>query len=206
MIPYTELTEEVIGNLEIDSNDMDRYKVVENLNAAQLELLNTLPTKFISNIVKTTAVDLSINVVSYQWPNDFLRYLQLWLDFTAAITVDNRGREATTFIAGNYLRPMMDIASTQFPFIDVEIEGGYEIRPKPSATMVHGGRMRYVYRPQAIATNQPSLLNYNLRNLLVYKGTQLSALIDEYRPDLSDRFGGFFDKELMKFMPKKEKP
>lgn len=205
MIPYTELTEAVIGNLEIDSNDMDRYKVVENLNAAQLELLNTLPTEFISNIVKTTFVNLIQNVVAYQWPNDFLRFIQLWIDFTAAITTDNRGREATLFKAGNYLRPMMDVASTRFPFIDIEIEGGYEIRPKPSAALAHGGSMRYVYRPQPIATNQPSLLNYNLKNLLVYRGTELSALIDNYRPDLADRFNKLRSEELNNFMPKKEK-
>lgn len=204
MIEYTELTNAVIGNLEIDSNDMDRYKVVENLNTAQLELLNTLPTKYVSNIVRTTWVDLSQNVVAYQWPNNFLRYLQLWLDFSAAITVDNRGREATTFEADKYLRPISDIATARFPFIDIEIEGGYEIRPKPSADLAHGGRMRYVYKPQPISTNQPSLLNYNLKNLLVYKGTQISALIDNYRPDLAGAFEKLFDKELAKFMPKKE--
>lgn len=205
MIPYTELTEEVIGNLEIDSNDMDRYKVVEKLNTAQLELLNSLPTKFISNIVRTTWLDLAANVVAYQWPNNFLRFIQLWLDFTSAITTDNRGREATDFKAGNFLRPMMDLATQRFPFIDIEIEGGYEIRPKPTADLVHGGRMKYVYRPQPISTNQPSLLNYNLKNLLVYRGTELSALVDNYRPDLADRFKELRKEELTNFMPKKEK-
>ena len=206
MITYAELTTEVIGNLEIDSTDFGRFKVVENLNAAQLELLNILPIKFISNVVKSTNFHLLQNVVAYQWPNDWLRFIMAWVDYSAAITVDNTGTEFTLWIADNFQVPMSDIATASFPFIDIEIEGGYEIRPKPTADLDDGGRLRYVWKPPAIAVSQPSLMNFNLKNLLVYRTTELSANIDNYRPDLGDKFGGFYVRELNSFMPKKEKP
>jgi len=205
MIPYAELTNESIGYLEIDSTDLDRYQVVESLNAAQLELLNILPIKFISNVVKSTNFHLQQNVVAYQWPNDWLRFLMAWVDYDAAIDVDNRGTELTIWIADNFQVPMSEIATASYPFIDIEIEGGYEIRPKPSANMSNGGRLRYVWKPMPIDASQPSLLNYNLKNLLIYKAVELSAMVDNYRPDLSKKFGEFYIRELNNFMPKKEK-
>ena len=204
MITYTELTDAVIGNLEIDSNELDRYQVVENLNRSQLEILNTLPTRFISNVVKNTWVNFSAGVSMYKWPNDFLRFVKLWINYSAPV-IPEKGKEATIYKSENFFKNLSDIGTQNFPFVDIEIEGGYEIAPTPNGDLDYGGYMRYVWKPQPISSNQNSLLNYNLKNLLVNRAIQLSCLMDNYRPDLAKEFEKLFDKELAKFMPKKEK-
>ncbi len=210
-ITYAELTAEVVANLEIDSSDLSRYQVVEKLNIAQLEIINILPNKWIANIIKTATFKLLGPVVVdchlYQWPDDFVRFVQAWADFNNPITRTNRGTPLYEWIAENHHQTIDQVATTLYPMINIQIEGGFEIRPSPSVPFViDGGALRYVWKPPAIAAAgpQPSLLNYNLKPLLVHRGTQLSALVDNYRPDLSAEMKKLYDEDLANFMPKKE--
>ena len=68
MILYDDLTAEVVAILEIGatSTDLARFNVVQNLNTAQLELVNVLPHKFLKNVVKTVKGDLSKDINQYQ--------------------------------------------------------------------------------------------------------------------------------------------
>ena len=208
-IPYSELTSEVVANLEIDSSDLSRYQVVEKLNIAQLEIINTLPSKWIANIITTRRFNLldpsNPNNHLYQYPGDFLRYVEAWIDFVNPITRDNRGSPLFEWIADNHHQTIDQVATTLYPIIDIEREGGYEIRPAPTVAVEGGGVLRYVWRVPAIDTDQPSLLNYNLKPLLLHRGTELSALVDNYRPDLSSAHKKLFEENLAKFMPKREK-
>lgn len=208
-IPYSELTEEVVANLEIDSSDLDRYQVVEKLNLAQWELINMLPFKWIANIIKTTKFNLlapsNPNNHLYQYPNDFVRYVEAWVDFSNSITRDNRGTPLYEWVADNHHLTIDQVATTKYPFIDIEREGGFEIRPAPTAAVTDGGAIRYVWRIPAIDTLQPSLLNYNLKPLLIHRATELCALVDNYRPELSAAQKTLFQETLQGFMPKREK-
>ena len=208
-IPYSELTSEVVANLEIDSSDLSRYQVVEKLNIAQLEIINTLPFKWIANIIKTTKFNLldpaNPNNHLIQYPNDFLRFVEAWVDFVNPITRDNRGTPLYEWISDNHHLTIDQVATTLYPMIDTEREGGFEIRPAPTAAVADGGVLRHVWRPPKIAITQPSLLNYNLKPLLVHRGTELSALVDNYRPDLSSAHKKLFEENLNNLMPKKEK-
>jgi len=56
-IPETELKDEVIGNLEIDSNDLSRFKVSEHLNQAQDWLAGILPFKELIDVVVALLIE-----------------------------------------------------------------------------------------------------------------------------------------------------
>jgi len=209
---YAELTNEIIANLEIDSSDLGRYQVVEKINLAQLEIINVLPFNWIANIIKTSYFNLlapaNPNNHLYQWPPDFLRFVQGWVCYTVSpegMDRDHQGLPLNEWIADNHHKTIDQIATINFPFIDIHHEGGFEIRPAPAAAVTNGGRLRYVWRIPAVDTGQPSLLNYNLKPLLVHRASELAAMVDNYRPDLANRFKKLFEEDLANFMPKREK-
>jgi len=207
VIPYSELTNDVLGYLEIDSNDLTRFKVVESLNHAQEHLLLILPLKFISNAIKTVKTDLIAGKPDYQMPSDYIRFISLWVDYAQPITYANPGKictplpdESVVFI-GNKTQ----FASKNYPAVDLNVENGYAIYPIPDQNITDGIRLRYVYSLPNISTNQDSLLRYSLKNLLVYYATSLSALIENYRPKLASAMQQLFQDELSKLLPKEER-
>lgn len=210
-ISAAELSAEVLGNLELDASvtaDVARFKIYENLSAAQLHLINILPIQYLRDGIKTTLVKLLKDEAEYQWPVDFCRFIALWLDFGNPIIVTgastNHGKRVTEYDADRHHQPIKSIGTTTYPFVDVNSQDGYIISPAPTAEVIDGGRLRYVYKPPNIAVAQDSALNPNLKNLLIYKATEMSALIDQYRPDLADRFKGLYRDELQGFLPKEE--
>lgn len=206
MITYTELTEAVAKNLEINNTDIDKYNVLASLNSAQWTLINTLPFDFIANAISLTRGALTANRPFYQWPPDFVRFVQAWVSYTSKISDSNRGVPLTEYKSDHHFKPMAEIGTTNFPFINNHIEGGYEIRPAPTADQASGILLRYVWKLPDIAVLQDCLLDINLKNLLVFRATALSAIIDNYRPDLGALFDAKFETGLSRFLPKEEKP
>jgi hypothetical protein len=208
-ITYSELTSEVVANLEIDSSDLSRYQVVEKLNIAQWEIINALPFKWIANIIKTTKFNLlapaNPNNHLYQYPSDFVRFVEAWIDYANPITRDNKGVPLYEWVSDNHHQTIDHISTTKYPMIDIEKEGGFEISPAPTVAVTEGGALHYVWRVPAIAVAQPCLLNYNLKPLLVHRASELSALVDNYRPDLAGIYGKLFEQDMERFMPKREK-
>lgn len=202
---YDTLTGEVIANLEINSSDLSRFKVLESLNSAQITLLNMLPVEHLRNAVKTSTFDLVQNVVAYQWPPDFLRVLNIWLDFSSSISIDNRGREAMLYENERFFKGISEVSTQNYPFFDTNIENGFEIRPKPSANVTSGGRLRYIYKMLDISTEQKSLLSPALKNLLVFRATALSARVENYNHQLGNEYESYYEKELQNFLPKEER-
>ncbi|NOY58912.1 MAG: hypothetical protein GXO75_08250 [Calditrichaeota bacterium] len=207
MIKYTELRDAVLGFLEIDSTDKDRFQVDENLNKAQEHLLLILPLEFISNAVKTSKTDLKAGQSAYQWPDDYIRFVAAWVDYKNTITYSNPGKPCTPlpderFI---YIGNKQTFASENFPMIDLNVENGFAIYPEPQTTVTEGIRIRYVYSLPNISSTQDSLLRYSLKNLLVYYATSLSALIENYRPNLASAMQQLFQDELNGMLPKEEK-
>ena len=208
MIEYTELTNDIVGKLEIDNTDTDRFDVDENLAIAQLSLLNTLPFHFINNAIKTVKGNLSNGVNSYQWPSDYVRFNRMWVDFANSITGSNEGKKVQIYNdIDNRIPVIGSVATKNYPFIDLNVEGGFGIYPVPDADVTYGWRCRYVWQVPNPTSSQDCLLQYNLKNLLVYRTVQLCALIqtesgNPYNLGLSQEMKDLFTTELMNFLPK----
>jgi len=201
---YTTLTNAVIENLEIDSADLTRFKVLSSLNSAQLTLLQVLPVEHLTNAIATSKFNLVSGQVAYQWPCDFVRVVSIWVDFANPITIANTGTQATLWEEELFWETIDTIAHTYFPFYDPHLEGGFEIRPTPSINVSNGGRIRYVWKITDISVSQKSLLAPKLQNLLIFRATHLSALVEAYNIELAERYKRLYDEELAKFLPKEE--
>ena len=206
MITYAELKADVVGMLEIDNTDADRFLLDENLRKAQLTLLNTLPFRYLTNAIKTVKANLSNGVNLYQWPSDYVRFIEMWVDFTNPITASNEGRKIVEYEDSDFYTPTIgDLASKNYPYIDLNVEGGFGIYPVPDKDVTSGWRLRYVWQTPNPTAVQDCLLEYNLKNLLVYRTVELCAIIEEHNIVLSEKAGKMFTDELNLFLPKKVK-
>lgn len=200
-ISEADLKAEIIANLEIASTDYTRYKVYESINSAVLELLNILPVKYLSDMIKTaTAANLVANTANYALAADFLRFVSARISYTAAISSTNMGRRLHEYDSEKQSLPIEDIASRDYPFISFEHDGYAEVSPVPTANQSSGLQIKYIYLPADVASGVDSDLDARFKNLVIYKATQLSAMIDNYRPDLAAKFGAMYDEELKRFI------
>lgn len=206
-ITYAELTDEVVENLEIDndSTSLTRFKVVASINSAQKTLLNILPVEYLKNAVRTSTFDLEEDTADYQWPSDFVRVVQMWLNYSAAITYENEGKEAALYVPNKFMEPITNLAKEFMPMYDINIEGGFRIAPLPTTDMVNGGMLRYIWQVPDISTTQDSMFEEELKNLLVFRATALSANVENYNPKLAADYKDYYDKELAGFLPKENK-
>jgi hypothetical protein len=207
-ITYTELKNAVVGQLEIDADDAARYELDGNLAAAQLGILNALPFKYLTNAITTTKLDIDTGVHLYQWPSDYVRLIELWLDY--AVTIDESagvyGNKAQVYDGeGAHVVNIASLATKRYPYVDDNVEGGYGIYPVPSANVTDGQRIRYIWKLPNPTSVQNCMLEYNLRNLMVFRATSLCALVDEFNVALSAKMEDLYAKELQTFLPKKGK-
>jgi len=201
---YSDLSFEVAGMLQIDTTDRDKFQVQNCLNRSQLLLLNILPSMFLVNSIKTTLNNLASAEGAIQHPTLFIRLLNLWVDYDVPITDTNIGfpvkiinDQLVNQIANKFL-----IGSQSFPIAALNATNGWELRPVPDANVVHGWRMKYVYRLPTITGTQPCLLRENLRNLLIFVAASFSAAVNNYSPERSDFFWNRFKEELLLLQPK----
>lgn len=205
-IPYSELLAETLGLLEIDSDDADRFKIDENLRQSQRRLLNTLDRRWLVNAIKTSKFNITSGTRDYQYPSDYWRFVELWVNFTTEITISNPGNKCTVFeTTGRHVKNIEAIASVTYPFVDIDTEGGLAIYPVPTADVTNGARIRYVYDMPAPTSSQDCLLEPNLKNLLVYNTVRLSALIEEHNVKLADEMLKLYTEEVQAFLPKETK-
>jgi hypothetical protein len=217
-ISRTELSSAVIGKLELNASDaalLAKFQVYENLSEAQLELMNVLPIQYLSEGIKTVLFPLELNESEYQWPTvdfPFLRYVSLWVDYDNPIVMGgvapasiNPGKRCLEYDASIHHTTPDQIATQNYPFIDLNVEVGFMLYPVPDINVTDGARLRYIYKPTDITSSQDSLLNPGLKNLVIFKATALSALVDQYRPDLATKYENMYDKLLSRYLPKEEK-
>ena len=210
MIDVRDLVNEVAGILEINQSDYTKFKVLTNANTAQTELVGILPVKYLRDINTKTRLNLKADTAIYQWPDDYLRFLNAWVNYSAEISESERGIPVFEYKPDYHYQSIKDIATANYPFIDPNLEGGYEVRPAPSADQDLGLLLEYVYEPpdmsiEAVAANdQDSMLHSSLRPLLLYRTVVLSALVEDYRPELSKEYEEKYDKLLSRLLPKKE--
>lgn len=208
-ISGSDLANEVTGRLKLSSNETTRFKVYDSLNEAQRHLLNALDHRFLTEAIKTVLGDLSANTVLYQYPADFIRLVKLWLNYTTEIAAGdptNAGKPARLVADDMIAAANRNLtATTGYPTVSLGVEGGFEIRPSPSASVTNGYRLRYVYTLQEISASAPCLMRDNKRNLLVFYACYLSAMVDGYSEALSKHYKAAFDDAVALFLPKKEK-
>jgi len=201
MITGTALKAEVVAHLELnnDATTVSRYKVYENINAAVRYICRVFPLSEIDNAIKTAKGNLLNGISAYQWPSDFIRLIQLWIDFNEAITQTNDGYEAILTRDGKFYPNSLDQRPTQFlPKFDF-VEGGFDIRPVPSQDLSSGIRLRYVQAFPAVSDSQNCLLREDLRNAIVLKAASLCCFVDNYNANLGIALNKQFIDEFQAF-------
>jgi len=202
-IAYTDLKNAVVGKLEIDADDADRFELDAHLAAAQLKILNTVPSKFIPTAVTTVRFDLDIGVNAIQWPNNFVRFIRLWVDFASSITEANPGLECLEPPEEGYIPNIAAIATKRYPYIDLNVEDGFAIYPIPDANVTNGGRLRHVWKLPDPTSTQDCLLRESMRNLMIYETTRLCALVEEWNVELSKAMMDSWNDEIKMYLPEK---
>ena len=201
MITGATLKAAVLARLELnnDTTTETRFLVYENINAAVRFILWTFPLRLIDNAIKTAKGNLVSGTSAYQWPSDFVRLIKLWVDFSNAITQTNPGFEALEPV-DNVLYPnsLDQRPDSYHPRFDI-VEGGFDLRPVPGASLSNGFRIRYVYLLPTVSDAQQCLLRADLENAIVYRASSLAAMIDGYRPDLANQFDAMFWQEAQAF-------
>lgn len=203
-ITSTQIAAEVIANLELDSSaDTTRFKVYESMNSAQLEILNTLPVALIPEMVKTaTAVDFVANTATYALENDFLRMVEARVDYVTAISATNKGAKALEYMSDQHSLPIEEIGTQDYPFFSLEHDGLIEVAPVPTGARTAGLQYKYIYQPaSALSSGVDSDLDARFKNLMIYKATALSALIEGSYAALHDKYNALYADELQRFMP-----
>lgn len=206
MIATATLQSLVASFLKINMTDYDRFEVLNNLNAAQRHLLSILPSHMISNAVKTSTGHLVANMRYYQYPADLIRVIRLWLSYSSQITSTNPGNVARMVKDPGGFNSLNRVGSTLYPVVGLEIEGGWEVMPVPTADQTNGYMIRYIYMLPTLSSGQDCLLPSQFTNLMVYYATMLSATVEGmYVQDLAPEMRQLYKEELELFLPKVEK-
>lgn len=205
----TELTGEVLGNLEIDSTNLSRFKVYEHLNQAQDWLAGILPFKELIDVVVDLLIDSVANQANYTWPDgtlystspEFQRFYEMYIS-TASITRAVPGNKAFVYDREIHSLPITFYGTTDIPFVDPDGDSEFIIFPAPTGIVTDFLRLLYVPKLIRIAAGTDCTLNFRLKNLIIYRATRLSALIEEYRPEQAKEYMTLETNELAKFRPK----
>jgi len=208
-IPESELTTEVVDSLEIDITDLARYKVYAHLNQAQDWLAATLPFKQLPDVIIDLLIDSVANQANYTWPDgtlysssaEFARFYEMYIS-TASITRAAPGERALIYDREIHKLPITEYGTTDFPFVDPDGATEFIVHPAPTGVVTDFLRLLYVPKLIRIAASVDCPLNYRFKNLMLYRATRLSALVENYRPELAAEFMKLEESELARFMPK----
>lgn len=202
----SKLSGRVIANLEIDSADLTRYQVYESISLAQKELANILPTEFIQSLLLKAPADLTINQPYVDTPAEYLRFVALFLDYTAQITDTNPGVKARRYSKSDNFLAFSKSGTTTFPMYD--LEGDFStndrilISPTPTATVTGGAEIWYIKVPDDVNATVDAEIHERFEDLIVSRATALSAMIEDYRPDMASQFQNFYLSSLSSYIPK----
>jgi hypothetical protein len=178
-IAYSTLKAEILELLDLDADDAtaeDRYGILNAVNQAQRSILRQVPLDQVDNILETALGSLLVNVAYYAWPSDFIRIKQVWVDYAAEISDTNLGKPVTEMHNGQFVIGNIDKSpNPQYPKFFM-VDGGWELRPMPTANQTNGYQLQYVYNPPAISDSQPSLLRDDLKNALIFRAAEFSSL------------------------------
>ena len=205
-ITKTSLVLEIIRKLGANFIPLHGEKpVIDAINEAQLDILNTLPERFLSNAIKTAKADIAANTALYQFPDDLMRLVEVRVDYAAAISETNRGKQALEYIPEEHFGSIDEIATRNYPFFTPDIEKGFEVYPTVSAAVTNGLWIKYIYRLPSVSDNQDCLLDKRLKNLLVYRATSLCCSFEGFDEKLAGKYNQYYNDELKRLLPKLER-
>ena len=199
-IPYAELVSETMGYLQLDpdtTQDVERFAVDQCLNASQRNLLNVLPLEWLDFTTKSQKFNLVLSQIEYALPDSFVRLVKFWVSYTAEITDLFLGREAKYMREAHFMS-LSDIQrqpSVEYPLVSI-IGNKFQIKPVPPQAQTNGYRVLFVVEPPKIQTGVDCLVPNNLRNALVFYAVHLSAGIENYSPELSQRMLQLYAAEI----------
>jgi len=198
MISSGELVAEVLHNLDMDNDAeaQEKFDVYNKLNEAQRAILRNAPVSQVDNILKTVTGNLQNGLPYYQWPSDFVRLSDLFVDYETSITDTNPGVEAIMPPSGVFQIRNLDLQPSKTYPAMFYVDGGFELRPIPDRDVTDGFMLRYVYEPPAISATQDSLLRNDLRSALVFKATSLCAMVNSFDLNMADRYEALFQQEI----------
>jgi len=196
MIEYSDIIADVAGYLEMDDSDtelLSKFDIVNKANNAQREIIRLAPLTVVDDLIKSVTGNLSEDISTYQWPSDYARFSNLYVDYSAEITLTNQGVEAIPASENTFQVRSLDMRpQTGYPMYSF-ISGGFELQPAPSADQDNGWMLRYVYRiPDIEDGSQDCVLRADLQNVLVFKTVALCAAVGKYDIPMSERFDKMF--------------
>lgn len=205
MISVTDMTASVAGKIRVNNNttDVTRWLILDNLNEAVRDIIRRVDSKFISEAVATRTLTFSNGVSAYQWPADFARFIRAWARYSATgrwiDCVELSKDEADTPLS-------LDRQPRQAaPVIHLEEERGFNVTPAPTADVLTGLKIRFLYFIPELSASQDCLLDEGRwRSLIENKAAALSAAIEGKKADLAKFFDDQYETGLGKFLPKSE--
>lgn len=199
-IAYSDILAEIASCLELVSTDTDalsRFEVVRNANNAQRFILSNVPERHVSNAIRNVTRDLTISVADYEFPDDYVRMVAVWINSKRAI-IRNQS-EADNKLSRDKM------PSDIYPVVTLDRERGYRVRPTPIATVTGGQELQYVHLLPSIASDQASLLDDSLKNLLIFKAVEYCGLMEANKVEISKVYAEKFNQELSLMIPDKGK-
>ena len=210
-IPNSELSDAIIASLEIDGADLNRFKVYENINSAQDELVGVLPFTELESIIESLLIDTVGAQQRYAWPDgtlyssarEFVRFVEVHLSTDQVPITDLApGFKCIKYERERHPFPITTYGTDQIPFVDINEKDEFRFFPAPVGTIIPGIRLDYVGKAVRVSNTISCELNYRLKNFVLYRATQLSCLVEEYRIKMSGDFKKLADNELKKLLPK----
>jgi len=178
----------VLANLSLNDTDnaaVVRFQVYENLTLAQRQISLTFPVRVVDDAVKSFRFNVVSGQSSYQWQDDHLRLLNLYVDWENTITDANPGVEVREAEGANLSPFSLDARPSKlFPRYKL-VKNGFEIKPVPSASVDKGFRVKYVQNLQSLDKDTDCLLKDSLENAMIAYATYLCALIDNYSESIA---------------------
>jgi len=210
-IDKTELRDEVLANLEIDATDEAKFKVFDHLNQAQEFLANSLPHTELESIKNDLKLDIGANQSRYSWPDGILysaapvfrRFISLWLATDGvSITDAAPGKKCTKYDEKLHSFPISNYGTIDYPFVDINGNDEFIISPVSSSTITDGIQLIYIRTPVKITASVDSELNNRFKSWMILRATELSCLVENYRPKMSAEFKTKQENELLGILPK----
>lgn len=181
----------ILANLDMNNQDnaaLTLFRVYENMTLAQRQITMEFPLREIDNAVKTITFNVANGVSQYQFQDDHLKLLALWIDYAAAITASNPGVEVTEGPAtGHYPMSADARPSKLFPKWK-PVKNGFDIRPAPTVAVTNGFRMQYIQKLDTLDSTTDPTLRDHLEEALVCLATSFCCAIDDYNLALGTHF------------------
>ena len=190
--------------LNNDSNTVDKFQIYENLNAAQNLIAQEFPQWAVQNLYSTDFINLSNGTRDYSLASPKpLKILNIEVNYQRPLSSDyNKGHEARIFW-GHFSNPYKTNIYNKPTKISPVIyfhQNVLRLYPIPDKDVIDGILFNYIKEPVVISDTQDCELEGFLEEALVFKAVALSALVDDYNLQLSQKFDDLYKDQKTEFL------